>query len=196
MNETPEQHRKNLGKLRLGLKVCYWIVLAIAFGLPLLTEGTEHHESAQLVRNFIGLGMILSAGYFQWFKLVARYHLRSGHDIDGPRILPAMLVGALPGTLVTYFAYKALTHWGDWNQLLVFSWGDVLVALIFNVVLALGFVSILLVRVRYHRKTDVVTGHGQSSSFRKTAFWFFFVPVLFLAVFIALWIMKTAAALL
>ena len=183
------QQKTHLRWLRLGTKAFYWIVLAAAFGLPLLTKGTELHETALMLRNYIGVGLLLGKAYFYWSRLVTWNHVRLRLDVDGPWILPAMLSATVPCTVATYFAYRALKHAGDWSQTLALSWIDAYTALIVNVFVALGSTIVFLVNLRYRRRTGVITGQGAPSPFWQIALLFFVPALLGLLVFAVLWFM-------
>lgn len=156
-NDSPEQRRTNLRRLRTVFSVWHYLFIVVGLILlPALTHGTVFHETAVQIRSGGVAGVLLSGLYVKWSTFLFRWYEQRHQEFGGPGFTISLLAVAAPGTLIAYAILRVLKHEGDWAATLAFSWSDAMASLGANVFMALGAGVMLTVVTAYRRGYDVV----------------------------------------
>ena len=164
--ETPERRIANLLSFGKAWSILYSILAGIVIVTPIVTIGTEYHESAISFSTYFGVGVFLGPAYVKWARFVRRWLSNTGRSFAGPWFLFGLFGGILPvGTFVYYWVFKLFEHNGDWSTTLAFSWEVLYRALLLNMLMACMVGLLLSVLVHYRDGENIVIRNGKPSQF-------------------------------
>ena len=146
--------------------ILYVILTGIVIVVPIVTIGTDLHESAISFSTYFGAGAFLGPAYAKWAKFVRQWLNRTGRSFEGPWFLLGLFGGILPvGTLVFYWVFRLFAHDGDWSITFAFSWETLYKSLILNLLIACTVGLLLTAVVHYRDGENILIRNGKPSQF-------------------------------
>ena len=160
--ETRERRIANLRSIGKTIDVAYKILAGLIIVLPVITLGTEYHDSVYAFCVYFSVGIFTGPAYARWGKLVHDWLRKNGRSIDDLRYLAAMFAGILPvGTFVYYWVFRLFKHTGDWSTTLAFSWDTLVLSLLLNSLMASTTGLMQTAVVHYRGGESIIIKDGQ-----------------------------------
>lgn len=83
------------------------------FILPTLTAGSEMHDAALSMRNWVLVGLFIGPAFVRWAQLELAWHVKSGRNFEGWSYMPLVTLATIPGAPATYVVVTLLRHAPD-----------------------------------------------------------------------------------
>ena len=187
MEEEGERLRqRNLlyfGKVENAWYFAYAIIFVTFF--PYLTTGTAIHEQVVDMSRYGTVGILLAPIYLWLLRLLLKWYVKTGRNLESLTFVPMVLVGALVGTSISYIILRIFKHDGDWESTFTISRAGITAALLLNF-LGVLFLALAVLTIPYYRAgKNVIIRDGKPMPFWQVLVILFSIPFILILGIIA-----------